>query len=181
MLLTSQTPDPEKQPPVMSKTLLLVRHAKSSWDDPFLRDHERPLLNTGINRTAKVSKFLQAKKVHPDLIISSHAVRALETAKLLADGLNYPFHKILIESNIYYRDEEGLFEIALALPDQSEVVMMVGHNPAMTQFANMFLDTKLDYLPTTGVVCVNFNVDEWNKMPQADARLDFYITPKLLK
>lgn len=164
----------------MAKTLLIVRHAKSSWQDGSLRDYERPLLKSGIDRTRKVIRFLAEHMVQPDLIISSHAVRAFETARLLASGLGYPEREILVESNIYYYDADGLYNIALALPDAKQVVMMVGHNPAMTQFANMFLDTKLDYMPTTGVVSIDFDMETWDQLPQAARNLNFYIAPKAI-
>lgn len=165
----------------MSKTLILVRHAKSSWEDPAFRDHERPLLRTGVERTNRVARYLTDEGVSPDLIIASHAVRAYETAKILADKLGYPHHEIQIESNIYYHDAGGLMDLTLALPDAKHVVMLVGHNPAMTQYANMFLDEKLDYLPTTGVVSVSFDAGQWFQVPMAARQVNFYVTPKMLK
>lgn len=165
----------------MSKTLFLVRHAKSSWDNPLLRDYERPLLKSGIERTKRVIRFLTSTEYRPDLIIASHAVRALETARLLASGLDYPNHEILIEPNIYYKDVSGLYDIVLALPDSKDAVMLVGHNPTMTQFANMFMDEKIDYLPTTGVACIQFDADDWAGIPIAERKAIFFITPKILK
>jgi phosphohistidine phosphatase len=165
----------------MPKTLLLARHAKSSWDYAGLRDHERPLLQTGVERTKLVAEFLSKNTVKPDLIISSHAVRAFETALLLADGFHYPQHKIMIESNIYYQDADELYDLAMALPDDKYVVMLVGHNPSMTQFVNMFLSIKIDYLPTTGVVGIDFDTDHWSQIPMASKKLQFCVFPKMLK
>ncbi len=165
----------------MSKTLLLTRHAKSSWEYSGLSDHERPLLVSGIERTRLVVEFLAGKSVNPDLIISSHAVRAFETACILAEGLNYPHHEILIESNIYYQDADDLYELAMALPDNKDVVMLVGHNPAMTQFANFFLDEKLDYMPTTGVVSIGFETEQWSQISMVPRTLHFCIFPGMLK
>lgn len=165
----------------MSKILFLVRHAKSSWDNSMLKDYERPLLNSGIERTGRVVQFLKSSAHRPDLIIASHAVRALETAKLLASGLDYPNHEILIESGIYYADADGLYDLVLALPDSKDAVMLVGHNPSMTQFANMFLDQKIDYLPTTGVACIGFESDDWAGIALAERRVIFFVTPKMLK
>ena len=165
----------------MAKKLLLVRHGKSSWKHPGLADHERPLLKTGIERTARVGKFLLDNGIKPGLIVSSHAVRAFETARILGGVLGYPAHDILIESNIYYYGSDGLFDLAMALPNDKEVAMLVGHNPAMTQLANMFLEQKLDYLPTTGVVCVSIGTDKWEELPMADRQVDFLITPKMLE
>lgn len=146
-----------------------------------MSDHERPLLKTGIERTGQIGEFLLNQGIKPDLIISSHAVRAFETAKILAGRLDYPIHEIQIEQNIYYYASDGLFDIALALPDEKDVVMLVGHNPAMTQFANVFLGEKLDYLPTTGVVCVDVEAEKWEELPVADHKVLFLITPKMLE
>ncbi len=165
----------------MSKTLLMVRHAKSSWDAPGLSDHERPLLKLGIDRTKRMANFLAEKGVVPDLIISSHAVRAFETAKLLARDLNFPINEIQIERNIYYHDADGLYSLAMALPDDKDVVMLVGHNPTMTQFANLFLENKIDYLPTTGIVSVSFDADHWNEVPMSRQLVNFVAAPKMLK
>ncbi len=165
----------------MSKTLLMVRHAKSSWDAPGLSDHERPLLKIGIKRTKRMARFLSEKGVVPDLIISSHAVRAFETAKLLAKDLDYPKSEIQIERNIYYHDAEGLYSLAMALPDDKDVVMLVGHNPTMTQFANFFLENKIDYLPTTGIVSVSFDSEHWNEISMTHGYVNFLVTPKILK
>lgn len=165
----------------MAKTLLLVRHAKSSWDISGIHDYERPLLPEGIERTLEVADFLVDKGVHPDLIISSHAVRAIETARLIAGKLGYPEEKIETDSNIYYQGSDTLFDLVMDLPDNRDVVVLVGHNPAMTQFANMFLDDAVNYLPTTGVACVTFDVTSWSHITEQAPHVLFYITPKLLK
>lgn len=165
----------------MEKKLLLVRHGKSSWEHPGLADHERPLLKKGIERTRRVGEFLFDRGIKPDLVVSSHAVRAFETAKILAGMLNYPVHKIQVESNIYHRGADGLFDMTMALPNDKEVVMLVGHNPAMTQFANEFLEQKLDYLPTTGVVCVQIGSGKWEELAVADRQVEFLVTPKMLE
>lgn len=117
----------------------------------------------------------------PDLIVASHAVRALETARLLADRLSYPHHEIQIERNIYYLDADRLFALVMALPDTKDTVMLVGHNPAMTQLANVFLEQKIDYLPTTGVLSVTFEMAAWADMPLANKTIDFCVFPKMLK
>ena len=165
----------------MAKTLLLVRHAKSAWPDDGLEDYKRPLLQTGIERTKLVAAFLQGRSIKPGLILASHAVRALETAKLLAGELDYPQHEIQIESNIYYQDADQLYNLILALPDSKDVVMLVGHNPAMTQLANEFLDEKIDYLPTTGAVSFTFAASSWSDIPMAPRQVDFCVFPRMLR
>jgi phosphohistidine phosphatase len=162
------------------KTIYLVRHGKSSWENMNYQDYERPLLKKGINRTRKIAGFLSEKKASPDLIISSHAVRAYETAKLLAEKLNYPVETIQIDENLYSLGQKAMEIILLGLDDSLNEVMLVGHNPDMTNFANQFLSRKIDYLPTTGVVCVQFKTNKWNEVFIVPREISFVITPKAL-
>ena len=160
------------------KTLYIVRHAKSSWDSPGLPDDERPLLLKGIKRTNKVAAFLLEKNIRVDLMISSHAVRALETAKIIAGALGYPEEKILISTQVYHGSSDQFYDELFKLTDDIRSVMMFGHNPAFSSFANHFLKKKIDWLPTSGVVAVNFKTEQWTQIPLAKSKTDFVIFPK---
>ncbi len=162
------------------KTLYLVRHGKSSWENMSHQDYERPLLEKGISRTRKVALSLKEKNICPDLIISSHAQRAYETAGIIADKLHYPVDKIQIEKGLYFSGPEAMEHVILGLDDALEEVMLVGHNPDMTKLANVFLTDKLDYLPTTGIVCVKFDTESWTEVFIAPREISFIITPKTL-
>jgi len=163
------------------KTLYIVRHAKSSWDHPGLSDHERPLLQKGEKRTNLITDYLLEKKVNVDLILSSHAVRAYETAKIIANGLDYPEDNIQISESIYHGDIDTLLSHLFETPDIVASVMMFGHNPTFTYFANYFLKDKLDWLPTSGVVCVEFKTDKWENIMDAKKRVKFVISPKMVR
>jgi phosphohistidine phosphatase len=162
------------------KTLYLVRHGKSSWENPDYHDSERPLIEKGISRTRKIADYLAGKNVKPDLVISSIAVRAYETAKLLAARLEYPLESIEKEEAIYLNGVSALENAALSLDDKLNEVMLVGHNPDMTNFANIFLTQKISYLPTTGVVAVRFETSQWSEMFICPRRILFVITPRTL-
>jgi phosphohistidine phosphatase len=162
------------------KTLYIVRHAKSSWKYPELSDEERPLLEKGKKRTKKIIDYLLENNVKVDYIITSHAVRALETAKILGHALNYPEDEIKIDHEIYFADSDKLFNQFYDLPDRYDYVMMVGHNPALTNFANFFVTPKIDWLPTSGIVCIEFDTDSWDKVPTASPNTRFVIYPKML-
>jgi phosphohistidine phosphatase len=162
------------------KTLYLVRHAKSSWKYPELLDEERPLLEKGKKRTKKVIDYLLKKDVQLDCIKSSHAVRALETARIIAHALQYPLDDIMIERQIYHASAEQLFDQFYDLSDTFQSLMMVGHNPAFTNFANYFLDKKIEWLPTSGIVSINFKTDSWDMVTSADRKTNFVIFPKLI-
>ncbi|MDT8393321.1 MAG: histidine phosphatase family protein [Bacteroidales bacterium] len=162
------------------KTLYIVRHAKSSWNHPELSDEERPLLEKGKKRTKKIIDYLQQKEIKPDLIISSHAVRALETAKIIAHGLNYPSGNIQVSRQVYHASADNLYDQFFDLRDDVDNLMIVGHNPALTNFANHFLHEKIEWLPTSGVVSVSFNTRIWMNLPVAEPTTNFIIYPKML-
>lgn len=162
------------------KTLYLVRHAKSSWENLSIADYERPLLEKGIKRSKKVGACLQEKGVTPQLILSSHAQRAWDTARILATALNYPEKDIIIENQLYFSGAEALENIVYGLPDDKDHVMMVGHNPDMTRFANLFLEDKIDYMSTSSVVCVLFHTQRWQDIMLAEREIPFVVFPKSL-
>ena len=162
------------------KTLFIVRHAKSSWDHPGLADDERPLLPKGIKRTNKTAGYLQEKGITADLIISSHAIRALDTAKIIAEAIGYPEEKIFISRQVYHGGTNQLYDELFRLTDDIQSVMLFGHNPAFTSFANHFLKKKIEWLPTSGVVAISFNTDKWTEIPLAKYNKDFVIFPKNL-
>jgi phosphohistidine phosphatase len=162
------------------KTLYLVRHGKSSWEDLSLQDYERPLQGKGIRRTRKVAGYLFDQKVQPDLIVSSHALRAVETAKIIANILDYNPGQIVLDESIYFAGVEALEQLVLGLNDSLKKVLLVGHNPDITNFANLFLHEKIDYMPTTGVVGVEFETESWSKALFAKREILFVVNPKKL-
>ena len=163
------------------KTLYLCRHAKSSWDEPGLADEQRPITPKGIQKTDKVIRYLKKKEISPGLIITSHAVRAYETALLVAEGLGYPAEKILTERKIYDGYYDRILDVIYATKNDIGSLMIFGHNPTITHLANLFLHPGIEMLPTSAVVGISFNTDAWEKIPAAEARQEFIIYPKMLK
>jgi phosphohistidine phosphatase len=159
------------------KTLFLCRHAKSSWDEPGLKDFDRPLMERGIRKTEKIIRYLRKNEIHPDLIISSPAVRALETAKLVAEGLGYPADKIVLESNIYEAWYERILDVICGTPDEIGTLMIFGHNPGISEVANVFLHPPVDMLPTSGVACFTFKTDRWEKIPGIHPHSQYTLFP----
>ncbi len=163
------------------KTLYIVRHAKSSWEQSGIEDHERPIIEKGKKRTKLVIDYLLKHDVTVDLMLSSYAVRALDTAKIIARALNYPEGKIQISKSIYHGDAGNLLDLFFDLSDDVNSLMIFGHNPTITNFANGFLEKKIDWLPTSGVVCIEFDADKWEQVPTAKKRIKFVISPKSVK
>ncbi|UBM62578.1 histidine phosphatase family protein [Candidatus Sulfidibacterium hydrothermale] len=165
------------------KTLYIVRHAKSSWDDLSASDHDRELLPVGIQRTRKVAAWLKSRNVFPDKIISSTATRAYETARLLAEGIGFPVEKIETTRALYGAGPEEAEALLFELPDAVNSVMMVGHNPGFTEWVNEFLEysRQIHNLPTSAVAAVRFDTNRWEELSLANSTVEFIITPKMLK
>lgn len=163
------------------KTIYILRHAKSSWDFPHLTDEERPLIDKGRKRTRLINEYLIRNNITVDLIISSHAVRALDTAKIVARAIGFPTEDIWINKMVYHSNDESLMNQFYDLSDDINSVMVVGHNPTLTNFVNLFLDEKIEWLPTSGLVSISFHTDQWINLSQAKFTSNFVITPSKLK
>ena len=162
------------------KRLYLVRHAKSSWEEPGESDMDRPLMEKGVKRTMKIIRFLKEKAVSIDLMISSPAERAFQTAILIANGIGYPEDKIMVERKIYDGYYDRILVLIYASSDDVSSMMIVGHNPTITHLANLFLHPGVDLLPTGGTICISFDTNEWKTIPSVDPVNEFIIFPKML-
>jgi phosphohistidine phosphatase len=163
------------------KTVYIVRHAKSSWDITGIPDEKRPLLEKGKKRTKKAIDFLLENKVSVDYILSSHAVRALDTARILAHALKYKEENIKVDPHLYFTDGENLLDQFYDLPDRYDSVMIVGHNPALSDFVNKYLTEPIDNLPTSGIVSITFDAERWEKVPLSGHKVNFVLFPKELE
>jgi phosphohistidine phosphatase len=163
------------------KTIYIVRHAKSSWDFPHLSDHERPLLEKGKKRTRLINDYLIQNKITVDLMVTSHAVRAYETARIIARAIDYPKEGIRVDRMIYHANADRLIDQFYDLSDEFKSIMIIGHNPTLTNFANQYLDKKIEWLPTSGVICINFETDRWEDISRAKYKPVFVVYPKMLK
>lgn len=159
------------------KTLYIVRHGKSSWEFN-VPDDERPLIKKGIKRTHKIADFLIEKETKADLFISSHANRALSTAKIIAGVLDYAEEDIQVTSNLYLSSPDRIYDELFALDDKIDNVMIFGHNPTFTDFANHFLEQMIDWLPTSATVAIRFHTDKWSDISLAKHETLFIVFPR---
>ena len=160
------------------KTLYLVRHAKSSWESDELSDHERPLNKRGLHDAPMMGKRLVSESVLPELIICSSANRAETTAQLIAKEIGYKEGDIKIVADLYCASVEGLTEIIHQLdPDQNRI-MVIGHNPGMTQLVNWLCDAGIFNIPTCGIATLQQNGSSWNNFTKGSAKLLHYDYPK---
>lgn len=142
------------------KTLYLVRHAKSSRDDPMLADRERPLNDRGRHDAPVMGRRLARRGAKPDTIVSSPAVRALATARLIAKELGIDRARIVVDERLYATSADELLAVVRALDDRLDRAMLVGHNPEMTDLAQR-LSAAIGALPTCAVAEFGFDTRSW--------------------
>jgi phosphohistidine phosphatase len=145
------------------KTLFLIRHAKSSWDDPALPDKDRPLNDRGKRDTPKIGKRLAKRDVKPDLILSSPARRALTTAEIIAKQLDYKRKNIVVDDRLYAVGADDLLDVIHKLGDKLERVMLFGHNPELTELAHR-LSSEITHMPTCAVAEFTFDAKSWSNI-----------------
>ncbi len=162
------------------KTLYIIRHAKSSWDNPDQSDFDRPLNGRGERDAPRMGKRLKEKEIHPDLMISSPAKRALSTGKRIAEILKYPKENIKTPNTLYHADEETILGIIQKVNYRCDVVMLIGHNPGLTDFLNALCEdeTNIDNLPTCGVVAFVFKEKSWKEIKWGTGKMLFFDYPK---
>ncbi|MBN2088601.1 histidine phosphatase family protein [candidate division KSB1 bacterium] len=160
------------------KKLYLVRHGKSSWDDPDLDDFDRPLNKRGEHDASFMGFRLREMNVRIDQLVSSNATRALMTAELFAERLDYPLEKVIKPSAMYGGDVEELLSVVHKLDNNLNEVMLIGHNPGLTEFAQFLTTERFEKIPTSGVFCVGFDVTSWPQIGQESGSLIFFDYPK---
>lgn len=157
------------------KTLFLVRHAKSSRDDPSLPDRERPLDDRGKRDAPKMGERLAKRDVKLDLLVSSPALRALTTAHLIADEIGYKRKDIVVDDRLYASSPDDLLAVIRALDNKLDRVMLFGHNPEFSDLAHRLSSGIID-MPTSAVAEYNFDTKAWSDVGEvepAKAVLDY--------
>lgn len=160
------------------KYLTLVRHAKSSWDEARLPDYARPLNKRGRHDAPMMGQRMAKRGLNPDLIISSPAVRAASTTELIASELGYPSSRIVTDQRLYGAGESDWLAIIQGLDDDLEHVMLVGHNPGLTEVANALSPHPIGSVPTGGVVAFEFEAHTWGEVGSVKAERAEFDYPK---
>lgn len=166
-------------PPNIMKILILMRHAKSSWKHA-LPDAERPLTARGKRDAPRMAKRLAKRTGRPDLLVSSPAKRALDTAKLVAKQLGYKQKHIVVDARLYESSARRLLTVVRALDDRGKSVMLFGHNPGLAEFAHG-LSSEIDRMPTAAVARLCFDARSWSevgKVPPSQVSLDYPKKPQ---
>lgn len=160
------------------KTLIVVRHAKSSWDASNVSDHERPLNKRGHRDAPDMANRVLAKMLAIDLFVSSTALRAHTTAMYFARAYQKGQKDILTNKLLYLAAPETIYEVVSALPDSCNAAALFGHNPGITHFANTLTRTQIDDMPTCAVYAVTAQTDSWTNFEAASKHFLFFDYPK---
>ena len=159
------------------KTLLLLRHAKSSWKQTGLHDHDRPLNKRGKRQAPKVGKFLKENDLVPDLILSSTALRAHDTAQAVAEACDFP-GQVDFYQDLYLSDPDCYLDILHCLPDEANRVLVVGHNPDIEQLLTLLTDAT-QHMTTAALAQVELPISSWQELNEAtDGRLQNLWAPR---
>ena len=161
------------------KTLFLLRHAKSSWNDPTLEDRHRPLNNRGTRDAPVMGSRFMARDESLDHIITSPAIRARCTAELFAEACGFPSENILEEADLYFTSTQSIEDLIVRQDEEIQSLMLVFHNPDITYFANS-IDTanRIANVPTCGLIKLNCDIASWQDWSVSNTRFDYFDYPK---
>jgi phosphohistidine phosphatase len=151
------------------KQLIVIRHAKSSWETP-LRDYDRPLNGRGIKNAHLVSTHIASLIPKTFIVWSSAAKRASETAMIFAQNISYPVDQIVFKEDLYTFDERKLEQIIKSCSDEYEHLIVFGHNEAITNFVNKFGNILIDNVATSGFVNIIFEQNSWKNIEKGKTK-----------
>ena len=160
------------------KTLILVRHAKSSWGDLTLPDFERPLNERGKHDAPLMAKRLLEKGIEIDALISSPAKRAKRTAQAFAEVLGKDQDKIIFRDELYMAGVDSFYNVISQLDESMKQVAIFSHNPGITVFANMLQVAEIDEMPTCSIFAITTSAENWSGFKKAKKEFWFFDFPK---
>ncbi len=160
------------------KTLYLLRHAKSSWDDSAQTDFERPLNERGMKAAPFMGGFMANNRFVPSVIVSSPAMRAKTTAHLVKEAAEFSAD-IILEKNIYEASPNDLRQVVSEISNEHASAMLVGHNPGMENFIR-YLTGELEPMPTAALAVIELQIDKWDKINDQCGDLIAVYRPKEL-
>jgi phosphohistidine phosphatase len=163
---------------MMERDLFIIRHGKSSWDDDRLDDIDRPLAGRGLRNSETMANRLLERGQLPELILTSPANRALNTALIMSRIWGLEKDSIQVHDELYMAYVSEISQVVATVPDEITRLAIFGHNPSFTLYANTFLDKPLDNLPTAGVVIVTLVSNSWAGIGESQVKKTFIDYPK---
>lgn len=158
------------------KTLLILRHAKSSWDDPSLSDFDRPLNERGLKTAPFIGQVLAENDLQPDAILSSPAQRAMQTARMVKESGNLTAEPEF-NDKIYEASQFQLLEVLSEVPPETGMLLLVGHNPGMEGLLKLLTGEKQS-IPTAGLIKISLNIDNWSEIREDTGTVEMFIKPR---
>lgn len=152
------------------KTLIMMRHAKSSWEYD-VGDRERPLKKRGMTDAKVIAKKFNELDIEPDRIYSSPANRALSTCHIFLDNTEISYKKLEIIEDLYDFGGQSVVNFIKKIPDEYQTTMIFGHNHAFTAVVNTYGSRYIDNLPTAGLAMINFEITSWKDLKKGDTQL----------
>lgn len=163
------------------RSVLFIRHAKSSWDNAAQHDFERPLNERGKKDAPEMARRLLEKNVSLDLLITSPAKRARKTSDIFAAAYGLPSDKVIQKAELYLPSPDVFFDVIEQLPDHARHVALFSHNPGITHFVNQLTnEIRIDNVPTCGVFAIQTDISSWLKFRHAPRRFWFFDYPKYI-
>jgi phosphohistidine phosphatase len=160
------------------RTLYLVRHAKSSWENPGIRDFDRPLNLRGLNDAPRMAQMLVKMGIKPDYLMSSPAKRAITTAIFFSEAFEIDPNTITRDPTLYEALPQDIHRVISRLPETAKTVFIFGHNPTFTDIANHFTEDFIDNLPTCGVVKITSSAASWDTFYEGNSKVIACYFPK---
>lgn len=160
------------------KTLIVIRHAKSSWAQPGVHDFDRPLNERGNIDAPKMTTILAKKELKIDILITSPAKRAMATAKIFLEELGLPRDKLIEIPALYLAPVKTFYREVASFKDDLEVTLLFSHNPGVTDFVNSFDCMPIYNMPTCGMYGVQAAIDSWNDFEAGEKQFLFFEFPK---
>ena len=163
----------------MQRTLVLIRHAKSSWANPLQSDFDRTLNERGMADAPEMGQRLKKLGLIPDLIISSSAKRTRQTAKRIAKEVGYNVDNIKWEEKLYHCIPSVFEDVIYGANDTAKTIFIVAHNPGITGFVNQLApEFNIDNMPTCGLVAAHVDIKEWSDYGLAERKVFLFEYPK---
>ncbi|RYY86525.1 MAG: histidine phosphatase family protein [Chitinophagaceae bacterium] len=160
------------------KTLLLVRHAKSSWDDITMKDFDRPLNERGKKDAPEMAERVKEHGIKITHFVASPAKRAKRTARFFAEAFGFAKEDIKLVDALYDPSVQAFVDAVAALPDEQDTVAIFSHNPTITEYVNSLTNVRVDDMPTCGVFAVGMDEKSWSAFASADKQFLFFDYPK---
>lgn len=160
------------------KSVIYIRHAKSSWKDPLLDDFDRPLNKRGLRDMKLMPRKLKELEPSMDGVISSPSLRTKCTMDSFVNMYNIKKKSIILDHSLYHPSFEYLQDVLLGVNPKWNKIMIVTHNPAITHFVNQFTKQNIANVPTSGIIRIDFMTDSWEDVYNCTSSMKYFIFPK---